>query len=186
MSPLPADATLIVVDVQKAFDDPAWGQRNNPMAEANVARLLDGWRRTARTVIHIQHRNEDPGGLFAPGAPGFECQPEARPVAGEEVMFKRVNSAFIGTDLEARLREHGGSTVVVCGITTDHCVSTTTRMAANLGFATTVVSDATATFERTGPDGRHWTADEMHDSALASLHGEFASVQSTDEVLGRL
>ena len=59
-------------------------------------------------------------------------------------------------------------------------------MAGNLGFDVTVVEDATATFERTGPDGAHHSADEMHRGALASLHDEFAQVQSTREVLGRL
>jgi nicotinamidase-related amidase len=183
---LPLNAALLVIDVQKAFDHPTWGQRNNPEAEANVARLLNGFRDTGRPVIHIQHRNTSPGRLFSPGEPGFEVKPEAAPRDGEPVLYKRVNSAFIGTDLEERLRAEGIQSVVVCGITTDHCVSTTTRMAGNLDFDVVVVSDATATFERTGPDGRHWTAEDMHDTALASLNAEFARVETTDLLLAGL
>ncbi len=183
---LPRNAALIVVDVQKAFDHPRWGQRNNPDAEANVSRLLKGWRDTERPVIHIQHRNTTPGRLFSEGEPGSEVKPEAAPRDDEPVLYKRVNSAFIGTDLEQRLRAQGIEDVVVCGITTDHCVSTTTRMAGNLDFAAVVVSDATATFDRTGPTGRHWSADDMHDTALTSLNEEFAKVMSTDTVLASL
>ena len=126
------------------------------------------------------------GGRFHPDAPGFAVKPEARELPGEIIITKQVNSAFIGTDLEARLRAGGITTVVIVGITTDHCVSTTTRMAGNLGFDTIIVSDATATFERTGPDGRHYSADEMHDTALASLSGEFATVMSTAQILESL
>jgi nicotinamidase-related amidase len=186
MTTLPDNAAIIVVDVQRAFDHPTWGKRNNASAEANIGRLLAGWRDKERPVIHFQHRNTEPGRLFSPGEPGFEIKPEARPLAGEPVLRKTVNSAFIGTDLEHRLRTADISTVVVCGLTTDHCVSTTIRMAGNLGFTTYVVSDATATFERVGPDGTRWTADQMHDSALASLSGEFATVLDTRQLLALL
>lgn len=97
-----------------------------------------------------------------------------------------MNSAFIGTALEGHLRARQIDTVVVVGITTDHCVSSTTRTAANLGFTAVVLSDGTATFERTGPDGDHHTAEQMHRLALASLHGEFATVRRTDEVLAEI
>ena len=186
MTPLPLGAVLIVIDVQEAFDDPSWGKRNNPTAEANIAALLAGWRRTPRPVIHVQHRSARPESLFHPSRPGFRVKPEAEPLPGEPVIYKEVNSSFIGTDLEQRLRARGAATLVIVGITTDHCVSTTTRMAGNLGFATYLVSDATATFERRGPQGTHFSAEQMHDTGLASLHGEFATVVDSATVLEML
>jgi nicotinamidase-related amidase len=186
MKQLPRNAALIIIDVQQAFNDPSWGQRNNPEAERNIAALLGGWRASGRPLFHIQHRSQRPGSLFNPDGPGFPVKPEARPLDGEPVLYKNVNSAFIGTDLEQRLRSAGIETVVVIGITTDHCVSTTTRMAGNFGFDTFIVSDATFTFERTGPDGRHYTAEQMHATALASLNGEFAAVVSTAEAITAL
>ncbi len=186
MDRLPPDAALVPIDVQQAFDDPRWGQRNNPGAEARGADLLRAWRASGRPVVHVRHVNPRPGSLFNPDGPGVPPKPEARPEAGEPVITKDVNSAFIGTDLEARLRSAGITTLVLFGLTTDHCVSTTARMAGNLGFDTYVVADATATFERTAPGGRHYTADEMHDTALTSLSGEFATVVDTADVLAAL
>ncbi len=186
MKALPSNAALISIDVQQAFDDPRWGRRNNPDAEQNIAALLAAWRATGRPIFHIQHRSASPSGLFREGTPGFAHKPEGRPLPGEPVIVKSVNSSFIGTDLEARLRAAGIGVLVIVGLTTDHCVSTTTRMAGNLGFDTWFVADATATFERTGPDGRHFTAEQMHDTALASLHGEFATVVWTEEVVTAL
>lgn len=185
-SHLPSDAVLIIIDVQQAFNDPSWGQRNNPKAEAHIAALLAGWRSTQRPIIHVQHCAWRPESLFHPDRPGFKVKPEAEPLADEPVIYKDVNSSFIGTDLEQRLRAQGAKTLVIAGITTDHCVSTTTRMAGNFGFATYIVSDATATFERRGPDGQIFSAQQMHDTALASLHGEFATVVSTAAVLEML
>lgn len=179
MRHLPRNTALIVIDVQLAFDDPAWGERNNRDAESKIALLLAAWRAAGMPVIHVHHRSRSPKGLFHAGRPGAEVKPEAMPLAGEPVIFKEVNSSFIGTSLETRLREAGIESVVLVGITTDHCVSTTTRMAGNLGFDTFIVSDATATFERSGVHGQHFSAQLMHDTALASVSGEFAQVIDT-------
>jgi nicotinamidase-related amidase len=179
-------AVLLVVDVQYAFDDPDWGARNNPHAEVNIATLLDEWRASERPVVHVRHRNPGSGSRFSDDTHGQLAKPEVKAVDPEPILIKEVNSAFIGTDLEERLRKASQTHVVIVGLTTDHCISTTARMGSNLGFAFTVVSDATATFERTSWDGGHWTAQEMHDSALASLHGEFATIATTKDTLQRL
>lgn len=180
------DAALVVIDVQRGFDSPKLGRRNNPEAEENCARLLGGWRRAGHPIFHVQHLSDEPGSPLRAGQPGVKFKDLTAPLGNEEVIQKRVNSAFIGTDLETRLRRRGISTLVLAGLTTDHCVSTTARMAGNLGFVTYLVSDATATFDRVGPDGRRHGAEEVHALALASLHGEFATVLDTETVLGML
>lgn len=183
MTAFPLDAALLVIDVQQAFDLPRWGARNNPEAEVNIARLLSAWRTSGRPVIHVHHESASPAGAFRRGDAGIRTKPEAMPVEGETLYWKTVNSAFIGTSLEADLRQVGVTTLVVVGLTTNHCVSTTVRMAGNLGFDTFVVSDATATFDRIGLDGRMRPAAEVHASALSDLADEFATVVETSAAL---
>jgi len=180
---LTTDTALLVIDVQQGLSEPRWGARNNPEAEQRIAELLQAWREAHRPVIHVQHMSLSPDSPLRPGHPGNAFKPEATPLSDEPVFQKQVNSAFIGTELEAYLRSHGIGALVFAGLTTDHCVSTTVRMAANLGFTATVVADATATFERIGPDGEHYSADQMHRLALASLYGEFATVCWSRELL---
>lgn len=185
-----AKPTLILIDAQKAFDDPEYGateSRNNPGAEANIARLLAAWREAGAPIVHVHHFETDPAyTMFHKGSEGFEFKPEAEPADGEPVIEKSVNSAFIGTDLEQRLRDAGAEALVMAGITTDHCVSTTVRMAGNMGFDTTVVDDACYTFPRESPDGEVFPADLVHRIAIASLNEEFAEAVSTDEAIERL
>ena len=178
--------TLLVIDVQRAFDDGSWGPRNNPDAEQHIAEALAAWRAHGAPVIHVRHQSAEPGGSFIPGTPAFEFKPEAEPREGEPVITKDVNSAFIGTDLEERLRAAGASAVALVGLTTDHCCSTTARMAGNLGFDTWVLGDAMATFARRSPDGQLIDAETMHRTALASLHEEFGEVLDTETAIARL
>ena len=183
METISGTAVLLIIDVQKGFDSPYWGIRNNPQAESNISALLKIWRQTARPVVHVRHMSTQSNSPLRPGQPGNHFKPEAMPIAGEHIEEKTVNSAFIGTGLTEYLRRNAFDTLVVVGLTTDHCVSTSTRMAGNLGFKTILVADATATFDRHGYDGRHYKADEIHNHHLASLHKEFANVVSTEDIL---
>ncbi len=174
---------LLLIDVQQGFDDPIWGKRNNPDLELNIAKLLDAWRGAKRPIIHVQHCSVNPIYPLHPDNPGNAFKPEALPIKGEPIFQKTVNSAFIGTNLEAYLRDQGIEDLVIAGLTTDHCVSTSVRMAGNLGFNVQLVSDATATFAKTGPDGREYSADEIHAVNLASLHDEFCQVVKMEDIV---
>lgn len=183
---LEPSATLLVVDLQRGFDDRYWGRRNNPSLEQHVSELLRAWRAAGRAVVHVRHMSTEPLSPLRPGQPGNEFKPETAPAAGEKVIEKSVNSAFIGTSLETDLRRAGCRGLVIAGLTTNHCVSTTARMAGNLGFTTWVVSDATAAFDRLGPDGVLRSAEQIHAIALSDLHGEFATVVNTAAVIAAL
>lgn len=179
---------LLLIDVQLGFDDlEHWGgRRNNPEAEANIARLLAGFRVANQPVIHVRHASTSPDSPLRPERPGHRVKPEAEEKAGEAVVLKTVNSAFIGTDLEALLRSAEIGILVVAGVQTDYCVSTTARMAGNLGFRTVVVDDACWTYDHRHPDGELIPAETVHKVNVASLAGEFAEIVDTDMVLRRL
>ena len=182
------NTALLLIDLQKGFEDEDYwgGNRNNPEMEENIQKLLDTWRNSDMPVIHVKHNSTTPGSLLRPEHPGNALMSLATPDKHEPLFEKNVNSAFIGTGLEKYLKEEGITTLVVVGLTTNHCISTTVRMAGNLGFKTFVVSDATATFDRTGVDGKKYSAEEVHAISLANLHNEFATVLDTQTTLNEL
>ena len=180
---MPHDAALIVIDIQRAIDHPRWGQRNNLGAEKNVAALLQAWRSSRRPIYHIRHDSTEPESHYRPGQPGNEFKPEVQPLPGETVIPKRTNSAFIGTDLEARLRAAQQNLLIVTGVITNNSVETTVRMAGNLGFETFLVEDACFTFARKDWSGTLRSAPEVHAMSLANLDGEYCMVTRTAEVL---
>jgi nicotinamidase-related amidase len=143
--------------------------------------VLAAFREADAAIFHIRHRG-GPESSFEPHRTGFAVLDEAREFTSEPVIEKAVNSAFIGTDLEQRLHAADIDSVVICGATTNHCVETSTRMAGNLGFATRLVSDATWTFDLTGPDGRLHRAEQIQAMTEANLSGEFAEIVYTDDV----
>ncbi|MGJ3237946.1 MAG: cysteine hydrolase family protein [Anaerolineae bacterium] len=180
---LTPQTALLLIDVQVGLDDPALGQRNNPQAEPNIARLLAEWRAHQRPIYHVQHMSTSPQSPLRPEQAGNAIKDCATPLPHEPLVQKSVNSAFIGTDLEARLRADGIESLLIVGLTTNHCVSTTTRMASNLGFTSAIVADATACHAREGFDGVHYDADTVHRLALVSLQDEFAEIVHTDDLL---
>jgi nicotinamidase-related amidase len=173
---LPADAVLIVIDMQEAIDDPRWGPRNNLGAEANIAALIAAWRAEELPLVHIRHDSVDPASPYAPKGPGHAFKPCAAPLPGETVIGKNANSAFVGTGLEGLLDEIGATTLVICGVLTPNSVEATARHAGNLGYQVFVVADACWAVDKTDLRGKRWPADDVHALSLAHLEGEYASV----------
>lgn len=180
---LASNAALVIIDFQKAIDDPKWGRRNNPEAEARTADLLGVWRATGRPVVHVQHLSREADSPYRPGQPGCDFKEALRPGAGEILVQKQTNNAFLDTGLEASLRDRGVDAVVVTGVLLHNSVDATVRMAGNLGFETWLVEDATASVDVVDLSGRRWPAEDVHALSLALLSGEYAEVVSTQDVL---
>jgi nicotinamidase-related amidase len=181
----PDTAALVLVDVQRAFDDPAWGTRNNPECEANVGRLLAHWQQRGGTVVFVRHNSVEPDSSLHPSRPGNAFKPI---IKGDPdvVVTKEVNSAFLGEPrLEPWLRDRGLGAIVVAGIQTNMCCETTARMGGNLGFDVAFALDATHTFDLPDPiNGGRIDADTLARVTAANLNDEFAQVMSTDELIG--
>lgn len=182
MFDFPENPVLVIIDVQKGFMNISEGKWSSLDYGMNISKLLMLWRQNGWKIIHVRHDSMKPESSLKEGKPGFDFQEEAMPIADETIITKHVNSAFIGTDLESILRKQNPGVVVMCGLVTDHCVSTTARMSGNLGFNTVVVEDACAAYSKTDTEGREIDAQTIHRVNLASINGEFARVLKTSEL----
>ncbi|MGM1061769.1 cysteine hydrolase family protein [Saccharothrix sp. Mg75] len=173
-------SALVVIDVQRGFDDPVWGKRDNPAAEANTARLLAAW---TGPLVLVRHDSTEAGSPLRPGRDGNRFKPELDGAVPDLVFAKTVNSAFHGeVDLHAWLRGRGVTDLVLVGIQTNMCVETTARVGGNLGYRVRVALDATFTFDLGG-----LSAEELSRATAANLSGGgFAEIVTTDEVLAGL
>lgn len=179
------NAALIVIDVQRGFDDPLWGERNNPAAEENIGRLVGAWADALRPIVLVRHDSVSPGSPLEAGSAGNALKDVVADAPHELLVTKQVNSAFYGQpDLHGWLESRGIRQLVICGIQTNMCVETTARMAGNLGYDVTVPLDATHTFDLKGPGGMRLSADELAAATAVNLEGGgFARVRSTGEVV---
>ena len=176
---------FLLIDMQEAFTSASWGSRNNPDAEKQALKILETFRHIEWPVLHVQHVSQSPSSLFST-VHGQAFQKDFEPLTGELVFQKAVNSAFIGTELEDYLKDQAIDHLVIAGLTLPHCVSTTTRVAANLGFFVTLLADATASFSLPDRQGNLIPAELIHEINLASLNGEFAQVIETEEFLDKM
>ncbi|WP_405603919.1 cysteine hydrolase [Streptomyces sp. NBC_01410] len=184
-------AALVVVDVQKGFDElDFWGRRNNPEADANIASLIDAWQATGRPIVFVRHDSSKPESPLRQGQEGNDFkeyveQRRGKGAGAELFVTKTVNSAFYGTpDLNAWFKAEGISQFVVAGIQTNMCAETTARMGGNLRYEVLFALDATYTFDLEGPFGWRRSADELAQTSAVSLHGGgFATVVTTKELV---
>ena len=180
---LPASAALLLIQVQKAWDEAHWGPRSHPGAEAGIAQLLAAFREAGRPVVHIRHDAADPHSPFHPREPGHAFKPEAGPLEGEQVLGKSGHSAFSGTGLESLLRGLGVDRLVVAGFSAADAVSATVMAAADLGFKVLLMEDAIVAFEVEDTRGRVLSPEEVHRAVMAGLHGAFGAAMELPGLL---
>jgi len=180
---LPCDAALVVVDMQQAIDDPQWGRRNNPGAEAAVASLIAAWRAEKLPLVHVRRDSLEPNSPFAPGKAGHAFKACALPIEGERIVGRGASSAFVGAGLEDELDALGVTTLVICGALTPNAVEATARHAGDLGYRVFVVADACFAVDKRDARGRLWAAEDAHALSLANLSGEYAEIVDCAQTL---
>ncbi|MET8135177.1 isochorismatase family protein [Streptomyces sp. NPDC005251] len=187
---------LIVIDVQESFRArPLWETISNPKITDQVDRLVTLARSAGDTVVWVLHSEPGSGDVFDPALGHVRLMDELRRQDGEPLIHKTSHNAFTTTNLQQLLTERGVRELTVCGIRTEQCVETTTRLASDHGYQVTFVSDATATNpipHRDAPadqsvaellaDPRTLSAEEVIRRTEYALAGRFATIATVDEL----
>lgn len=173
---------LLVIDVQESFRArPEWADMHNPDIAATVGRLVDAARGAGDSVVWVLHCEPGSGTVFDPAQGHVRVVSELKPDGDEPVIVKTSVNAFTTTNLQQYLVSHGVREVVVCGIRTEQCCETTARVASDLGFEVTFVTDATTT---SGIPGL--SAEEIIDRTERVLRArEFATIATTEQMVAR-
>lgn len=188
---------LVVIDVQKSFQQrPNWAAVSDPAIVKQVDRLVSAAREAGDLVIWILHSEPETGNVFDPALGHVQLMDGLVPLDSEPIITKTSINAFTTTNLQQTLTSRGIRELVICGIQTEQCCETTTRLASDLGYDVTFVTDATATFpiaHRDAPANR--TLDELlaDPSTLSTdeiirrteyaIAGRFATIRSVDELV---
>jgi nicotinamidase-related amidase len=192
---------LVVIDVQESFRQrPIWQAVNNPDIADDVNALVAAARAEGDLVIWVLHAEPGTGGVFDPASGHIHLLPELDYRDDETLLVKTSINAFTTTNLAQLLTTHGIRELRVCGIRSEQCVETTTRIGFDLGYQMTYIVDATATFPIAHPDApadrtvaelladpRTKQADDIvAHTALVLADRGFATVKTVAEVTGTL
>lgn len=176
---------LVVIDQQKGIDHPKLGKRNNPDAEEEILGVLSLWRKIKWPIFHVKHRSKESESVFWPAQEWFEFKEQFQPLEGEKVIEKSVSCAFVNNCLENELRNLGVNEIAIVGVATNNSVEATARTGGNLGYTIYVVENACFTFAKPDYFGTYRSADLVHAMSLANLHGEYATVISSAQLVSK-
>jgi nicotinamidase-related amidase len=176
---------LIVIDVQESFRQrESWRRVSTPDVAARVGELVSLARKADDLVVWVLHAEPGTDGVFDPARGFVRLMDGLEPTPGEPVLVKTSRNAFTTTNLQQTLTEKGIRELVICGIQTEQCCETTARVAADLGFDVTFVTEATATFpipHRSGV-GELGVAEIIERTEYA-LSGRFATIATIAELV---
>jgi nicotinamidase-related amidase len=175
-----SQSALLVVDAQDSFKvGPRWERRNNRDFERNVSALIDAYRVAGLPVIFFLHTDGDPG--FERDSVHLRLMDFIQLRTGEPVMLKDTRNAFTSTTLQANLLALGVRRLAITGISMEQCCETTTRVAADLGYAVDFVIDATMTFPIPNPDvpGEELGVEAIEERTTYALRRRFARIVGT-------
>lgn len=182
-----AESALLVIDAQQSFfHGPRWARRSNPRFEQHLTALLSAHRAAGLPVFFFLHNDSDEG--FQPGHPLVKLMDFLSPLPHEPVLTKDTRSCFASTGLQARLVEAGVRRLAVTGISMEQCCETTTRAAADLGYAVDFVIDATVTFPIQNWDvpGEELGVEAIAERTAYALRRRFARIVHTARLLEEL
>ncbi|RLP96626.1 isochorismatase family protein [Micromonospora sp. CV4] len=193
-------AALVVIDVQESFRQrPIWAYGSNPEVVRQVDRLVAAARERGDLVVWVLHSEPGTGGVFDPALGHVRLIDGLAPAEGEPTLVKTAHNAFTTTNLQQLLTLAGVHDLTVCGIRTEQCVETTTRVGADLGYRMTFVTDATMTFpiphrdlpetatvEEILADPRTLSNEEIVTRTEYALAGRFATISTVDELTGAI
>jgi len=185
-SPFDRHTALVIIDVQDAMDSPKFAGRNNQNLVPRLQGVIERWRKLGWPVYFVADDDANPDSPYHPGQPGNDFKAELTPIDGEQVVRKTTGSAFLGTDLEQRLKRAGHQTLVVGGFQTNKCVEAMVRVARDLGFSVYVLADGTATVGQSDRRGRWWQAEDVHNLALANMESDTTHVIDVAELLTKV
>jgi nicotinamidase-related amidase len=173
-------SALLVIDAQDSFKITSrWHRRNNPVFEANVARLIAAYRAVGLPVIYFLHTDDDPG--FETTSQYYKLMDFIDPKPNEPVLEKNTRNVFTSTRLSELLLEKGVRRLAITGIQMEQCCETSARVAADLGYAVDFVIDATLTFpiENREKPAEELDVDSIRERTEYVLRGRFATITTT-------
>lgn len=172
MSPSPtplAQSALVIVDAQREYLDGSLPLHEIDKALVELKELLARARKLNVPVFHVVHHAPKGAPIFNPDSEFSHIIDSVKPTDSEKVIVKHSPSSFVGTDLEQLLKEQKKNNLVIGGFMTHMCINATTRSAADLGFAPTVVASTCTTRDLPALDGQVLKAADVHKSNLAAL-----------------
>lgn len=175
---------LLVIDVQESFRHAPYFEESglNTYLSAQQ-KLIDGTNAAGIPVVQIFHVDGDRA--FAEEN-GFVRTLEGIQIKPAVTFRKNRHSAFVGTQLDAWLKDNSITRLIVSGIRTEQCCETTTRHGSDIGYSVDYVTEATLTFPMTHASGEVFSAEQIAKRTELVLAGRFARIVTVDEALANV